>query len=127
MEARAWDLAARQRRTEAFEAFDRYVSTRTQPHVAAAYWQWLITTKREEEDHVSTWKAERRARLRRQQEAEEEQIRAQLERGLEEARDRRKAEVAALQATRARWEEARRAEERAAAGLVLVEEQPQDQ
>ena len=92
METRAMDLAARQRRTEAFEAFDRYFETRAVPHPSAAYWQRLIAAKREEDAHVSTWKAERRAWLQRQQEENEERTRRHLEREWEEARDRRREE-----------------------------------
>ena len=126
MEARAWDLAARQRRTEAFEAFERYMSTRAVPHASAAYWQRLILAKREEEEYLAAWKADRQAWLRRQREEAAEHARQQLERELEDARDRRREEETALQAARARYEEARRDEARAAAGLGLVEEQPQD-
>ena len=75
---------------------------------------------------VARWKAERCARRQREQRAEEERARAQLERELEEARDRRRAEEAALQANRARWEEARRAEERVAAELGLMDGRHQD-
>ena len=112
VEARAIDLAARQRRTEAFEAFERYVETCPRPHPSAAYWQRLVVAKREENAHVLAWKAERRARLQRQQEEDEERARRHLEMELE----------ATLQAARARWEEARRADEKAAAGLGIVEE-----
>ena len=122
--ARAADQAARQRRVTAFAALKRYCEGRAVPHPSAARWQQMVESKGEEEAHVATWKAERRARLRRQE--EEERARARLEREFEEARDRRHEEEAMLQAARARVEEARRAEERAAAGLNSVEEHAPD-
>ena len=128
VEAHAMDLAARRRRTVAFEALERYCETRAVPHPSAAYWQGLVRAKREEDAHAAAWKAEkaeRQARLRRQQEEAAEHARRQLERELEDARDRRREEEAALQEARVRWKEARRAEDRAAAGLGLVEERPQ--
>ena len=125
MEARALDYSARQRIAETFKASNRYMGTCAWPHASAAYRQRLIAAKREEAEFASAWKAERRTRLQRQQEAEEERARVQLECDLEEARDRRRVEEATLQAARTRWEEARRTEEGAAAESVLVEERPQ--
>ena len=121
-EVGAFDMAARQRRAETFEAFERYLEARAVPHPSAALWQRLIAAKREEEAHLKTWKAERQARLLRQEEEAKERARRRLEDELEGARDRRREEEANLQAARVRVEEARRAEERAAAELNPVAE-----
>ena len=84
----------------------------------------MVAAKAEEEAHLATWKAEKRARLLRQE--EEERVRVQAERDLEEAQRRLREEEATLQEARARVEEARRAKERAAAGLNRVEESDPD-
>ena len=123
--ARALNLAATRARSEIFEALDRYVETCAEPHPEAAYWRRLSAAKREEADHLVAWRAERRARIQREREAEEAQLRVTTERALEEARTRRLAEEAELQAVRARWEAARRGEKKAAAELGLAEDRPQ--
>ena len=123
--ARALDLAATRARSEVFEALDRYVKTCAEPHPEATYWRRLAAAKRKEVDHLVAWRAERRARIQREREAEEAQLRVVTERALEEARTRRLAEEAELQAVRARWKAARRDEEKAAAELGLAEERPQ--
>ena len=123
--ARALDLAATRARSEVLEALDRYAETCAEPHPEATYWRRMATAKREEVDHLVAWRAERRARIQREREAEEAQLRVTTERAMEEARTHRLAEEAELQAVRARWEAARRDEERAAAELGLAEERPQ--
>ena len=125
--ARALDQTANRVRAEAFEALDRYAGTTAQPHPEAAYWRKLATAKAEEAEHLVSWRAERRTRLLREREAEEAKHRAASEQALGEARARRRAEETALQAARARWEEARRDEERAAADLGLAQERPPTQ
>ena len=90
------DLAVRKRRTVVFEALERYCETRAVPHPSAAYWQGFVRAKREEDAHVAAWKAEkaeRQARLHRQQEEAAEHARRQLERELEDARDMLQAPV----------------------------------
>ena len=115
--ARALDLATTRARAEVFEALE--------PHPEVAYWRRLAAAKREEADHLVAWRAERRARIQRERQAEEAQHRVTTERAMEETRNRRLAEEADLQAVRARWEAARRDEEKAAAELGLVGERPQ--
>ena len=123
--ARALDQTANRVRAEAFEALERYAGITAEPHPEAAYWRKLATAKAEEAEHVVSWRAERRTRLLREREAEEAKHGAASEKTLGEARYR--AEEAALQAARARWEEARRDEERAAADLGLAQERPPTQ
>ena len=96
-------------------------------HPEAAYWRKLAVAKAEETEHLVAWRAERRARLLREREDEEAKLRAASEKALREARARRRAEEAELQAARARWEEARSDEERAAADLGLAQPRPPTQ
>ena len=125
--ARALDQTAHRMRAEAFEALERYAGMTAEPHPEAAYWRKLATAKADETEHLVAWRAERSARLLRERADEEAKLRAASEKALGEARARRRAEEAELQAARARWEEARRDEERAAAELSLAQPRPQTQ
>ena len=103
MNARVLDLAATPARSEVFEALDRYAETCAEPHPEAAYWRRLAVAKREEADHLVAWRAKRRARIQREREAEEAQLRVAIQQAMEEARTCRLAEDAELQAVRVRW------------------------
>ena len=125
--ARALDQTAHQVRTKAFEALEHNVEMTAEPHPEAAHWRKLAVAKAEETEHLISWKAERRARRQREREDEEAKLRAATKKALGEARARRRAEEAELQAARTRWEEARRDEERAAAVLGLSQPRPPTQ
>ena len=125
--ARSLDQAANRVRTEAFETLERYAGMAAEPHPEAAYWRKPAVAKAEETEHLIAWRAERRARLLREREDEEGKFRATSEKALGEARARRRAEEAELQAVRARCEEARRDKERAAADLGLAQPRPPTQ
>ena len=78
--------------------------------------------KREAVTHMDDWLTERRQRLQCEREEADRQARARAEAEYAEVRRRRLEEEQTIQSTRARWEEARRAEERAAIGLGLAQE-----
>ena len=71
---------------------------------------------------MDDWLVERRQRLQRGREEADRQARARAEAEYAKARRRRLEEEQSIQSVRARWEEARRAEERAAIGLDLAQE-----
>ena len=71
--------------------------------------------------HLDDWLVARRERIRREREEAEQRVRAQIEAKLQEARRRRLEEEEAIQAARARWDEARRIEKRISIQLELVQ------
>ena len=116
-QARALDANAAKLRGAAFKALDRYRAFHPEPKSVVDAWRRRVELKRGELDHLGEWLAERRGRLRQERVESERAARVQAEAKLEEARRRRLEEERTILAARARWDEARLAEERAAIEL----------
>ena len=121
-QARALDVNAAERRGPAFEALDRYRAFHPEPNPVVDAWRRRVELKRGELDHLSEWLAERRERLQQERIEAERAARAHAQAELEEARRRRLEEERTILAARARSEEARLAEERAAIELGVAHE-----
>ena len=106
---------------EGFAAFDDYLARHPDPNPILDSWRSRVAMKRELDAHVEEWVVERRRRLQREREERNRRERARIEEEYAEARRRRLEEEEAITSARNRWEEARRAEERAAIGLGIAQ------
>ena len=109
-------------REKAFAALDRLHTLHPEANPAVTSWRKRVAMKREAVAHMDDWLVQRRQRLQREREEADRQARARAEVEYAEARRHRLEEEQSIQSARARWEEARRAEERAAIGLGLAQE-----
>ena len=105
----ALDANAAELRGAAFVALDRYRAFHPEPNPVVDAWRRRVELKRGENLREERVESERAARV-------------QAEAELEEARRRRLEEERTILAARARWDEARLAEERAAIELGLAHE-----
>ena len=121
-QARALDANTAELRGAAFEALDRYRTFHSEPNPVVDAWRRRVELKRRELDHLGEWLAQRRERLRQERVDSERAARVQAEAELEEARRRRLEEERTILTARARWDEARLAEERAAIEHGLAHE-----
>ena len=114
-EAKALDVLAEEVGAEAFAALDRYCAFHPKDDPEVKRWRSKVACKRDELAHLREWRAERAERRRLA-------ARARAEAQLEEARHRRLEKERAIIAAKARWDEARLEEERAAIELGLAHE-----